>query len=75
MELQFSSWFVVQISHITFSSTCVLINLESGGPPIAESTPLDKNKAARRGGAADSIRMSMSETSLTDEIMMALRDR
>jgi len=40
------------------------------GPAIAESTPVDKVKKKDT-----SMRVSMSETSLTDEIMMALRDR
>jgi hypothetical protein len=52
------------------------------GPALAQSTPMDKGRGRvvdslmdKGRGRVDSMRVSMSETSLTDEIMMALRDR
>ena len=55
-----------------------------GGTPLAQSTPMRKGNGDIAGfkkrpgggvGTDSSMRVSMSETSLTDEIMMALRDK
>ena len=67
---------LTDVTTLPKSTTTTLPSLETSTLPLRrDGMRNDEERDKLLEGGRDSIRMSMSETSLTDEIMMALRER